>query len=1456
MRTPTWIRALLPSRKHRRRRARTPNESVNLYLTRLEDRRLLTASRVGIDELDAVKAEGDNGFTGYTFEVTRSRHLHHPTYLGYHVYGSGDDPASPADFGGENPTGIIHFDRWQRTQVLNIDVLGDLDYEADERFTVEIFPLHKFPYVHIVDSTAHGWILNDDYAADLEVELSDGLESAVPGTNLTYTLTVSNNGPTGVDKVQLDHHVPEQLTNVIYTSQVVQGHASGNSSDLTGDARDIFDTLSMEPGSRVTYTVTGTIAPNATGILFNKAYVRGPENIVEINPHNNTATDSDTLLTPQVDLEITKTDEVTKAVPGLSELTYTIVVTNHGPSFARDVAIRDVFSDALTDVTYTSETCGCVFGNTASGVGDLEEVVSLAPGGTVTYTVTANIVPWATGTISNTAEVETGSGTTDINPHNNRATDNNTRLYPHVDLRITKSDGVLAAVPGATTLTYTIEVVNDGPSRVSGATIRDAFPAELTNVRYTSVSSGYATGHTTSGTGDIHDVVTLDPDARIVYTVTADIVPWATGTLENKAEVSAPYGTIEINADNNTATDNDTRLYPHVDLQISKDDGIAQAVPGATTLTYTIVVSNAGPSFAAGAFVVDDLPSELIDAEYTSVASDGASGNTAHGYGDIRDVVNLAPGASITYTVAANIDPTATGLLINSATVQAPDGTIEMRPFDNVAADNDTELTPVVDLKITKDDRLTEAIPGQTRLTYTIVVSNAGPSFAAGAFVVDDLPSELIDAEYTSVASAGASGNTAEGSGDIRDVVNLAPGASITYTVTANIDPTATGLLINSATVQASTDAHEADSSNNVATDNDTELTTVVDLQITKSDGIQSAIPGQTELTYTIVVTNAGPSFARSAAVIDDFSSALINVSYTSVAANGATGNTPSGQGSILDLVNLAPGSSITYTVTADVASTATGTLSNTAEVAVPPGVTDFRRENNTATDGDTVLTPVGDLQITIDNGVTTVVPGETVTYTIVVTNAGPSFVTGAVVLDNLPPELLDASYTSIASDGAEGNTPLGQGNINDTVNLASGASITYTLTGTVSPDTARPLENTATIIAPSSVQDPDLVNNSSTDTDSVPPRISIFQQDSDVFEGQPGDVTPVTFLVSRSGDLTQPTVLDFTVLGAAPDAADGNDFGGDLPSGNVVLGPGETSQLLTVSISGDLEFEANEEFSVFLSAPNTTAVFDVSNARGVIRDDDLLAALAAQQINERDDDDGGDGDDAELQLAVVTASTIGEILESGEGDTKNVVVDAGEGEDSSTSKNTTRREGEEEEQKAQLGDIRLFFVIVNVDGEEGNKEYELPSELLEGDRLLQLFKKFPNGHYRVYLEKDRSVRKLYDLHVYDQELVTPETLETGSGTEDQARLDQGPAAKSLAERIPDGESAPAPVSNEILDVAADLRTAVLLRRRLADVPPQNPRPWAERVDDALQFQPNSLSRLARAMREVGSISD
>ena len=294
---------------------------------------------------------------------------------------------------------------------------------------------------------------------------------------------------------------------------------------------------------------------------------------------------------------------------------------------------------------------------------------------------------------------------------------------PQADLQITKIDNVggssITAAQGTATpgnpIQYTIVVTNAGPAAASGATIADPFPAALTGVTWTaSATQGSPTGFTSSGSGYIDDTnVDMPALSQITYTVHATVSPTVTGTLTNVATVTPPEGTTDPTPTNNTATDVDI-LAPQADLSITKVDNVGgssitsshgSVSPGGS-LTYTIVVSNGGPSAVVDATVSDPMPGSLTGVTYTATQTGGASGFTASGSGSIDDtVVDMPVGSTITYTVHATVSSSATGTLTNVATVSEPEGTTDPTPTNNTATDIDS-IVPVADLSVTKVDNV------------------------------------------------------------------------------------------------------------------------------------------------------------------------------------------------------------------------------------------------------------------------------------------------------------------------------------------------------------------------------------------------------------------------------------------------------------------------------------------------------------------------------------------------------------------------------------------------------------------------------------------------------------------------------------------------------------------------------------------------------------------------------
>src|SRR5204863_384004 len=674
-------------------------------------------------------------------------------------------------------------------------------------------------------------------------------------------------------------------------------------------------------------------------------------------------------------------------------------------------------------------------------------------------------------------------------------------LFAAADLAITKTDGVTTAVPGGS-VTYTITASNAGPDPVTGGTVADTFPAALT-CTWTCVGAGGGTC-TASGSGNINGTVNLPSGGSVTYTASCTIAASATGTLSNTATVAAPGGVTGPTPGNNWATDTDA-LGASADLAITKTDGVTTATPG-RSVTYSITASNAGPSNAPGATVADTFPAALT-CTWTCVGAGGGT-CTASGSGNINGTVNLPSGGSVTYTASCTIAASATGTLSNTATVAAPGGVTGPTPGNNWATDTDA-LGASADLAITKTDGVTTATPGRS-VTYSITASNAGPSNAPGATVADTFPAALT-CTWTCVGAGGGT-CTASGSGNINGTVNLPSGGSVTYTASCTIAASATGTLSNTATVAAPGGVTGPTPGNNWATDTDA-LGASADLAITKTDGVTTATPGRS-VTYSITASNAGPSNAPGATVADTFPAAL-TCTWTCVGAGGGT-CTASGSGNINGTVNLPSGGSVTYTASCTIAASATGTLSNTATVAAPGGVTGPTPGNNWATDTD-ALGASADLAITKTDGVTTATPGRSVTYSITASNAGPSNAPGATVADTFP-AALTCTWTCVGAGGGT-CTASGSGNINNTVNLPSGGSVTYTSSCTISAAATGSLSNTATVAAPGGVTDPTPGNNGATDTDTLAAQsdLSISKTDG-VTTPTPGGSVTYTITASNAG--------------------------------------------------------------------------------------------------------------------------------------------------------------------------------------------------------------------------------------------------------------------------------------------------------------------------------------------------
>jgi uncharacterized repeat protein (TIGR01451 family) len=283
--------------------------------------------------------------------------------------------------------------------------------------TEEITSPYTFPVgtttVQVVATDIHGnksectFTVTVKPSADLEIK-KEAPAQVVAGESLTYKLTITNNGPCSATNVVVTDTLPSEITEAKY---MVNGTPQG---DWTGNYT--IDTL--EPGLTVTITITGKVAPWATGTLTNTARVTS--GTYDPDDKNNTAT-STTTVEIQADISVTKKVSPTIAKPG-DTITYTIEVTNNGPSDAPNVVVTDTLPQYITGATY--EVDGTDKGNWTGSY----TIGRMKPGDTVTITITGTVSSGASGTLTNTVVVELkpaqvgGQAGNDPEPGNNEDT--------------------------------------------------------------------------------------------------------------------------------------------------------------------------------------------------------------------------------------------------------------------------------------------------------------------------------------------------------------------------------------------------------------------------------------------------------------------------------------------------------------------------------------------------------------------------------------------------------------------------------------------------------------------------------------------------------------------------------------------------------------------------------------------------------------------------------------------------------------------------------------------------------------------------------------------------------------------------------------------------------------------------------------------------------------------------
>lgn len=870
---------------------------------------------------------------------------------------------------------------------------------------------------------------------------------AAPKLGGTYTYTlVASTATGGYEQVEN----PLTLDPAIFDIQSIQSTYSNGVSPVSGMYNDACSWIddpanaayrscsgTGKAGNSITMNVTVKIIGTGSATL-NAIIYDFSGSSYHYNSDYGGLPLSVTASTPSTDLQVTKTDGVTTVTEG-GTTTYTIVATNAGPSAADGATLQD---PAVAGLNVTAVSCAagggavCPASVTVAGLQAGLVIPTFPSGGTITLTVSAAITGTAAveGTIANVATITVPAGVDESNAANNTATDTDTIVVSGgtADLGITKSDGVASVAPSGT-VTYSIVVSNAGPDSADNAVVTDPAATGITKTSVGCVAAGSAVCPATLTVAALEagmTIPTLPSGGSITLSVGATVTA-GNGSVTNTATVAAPPGIVDNNAGNNTASDTDT-INATADLSITKTDSVA-AVTAGTSTTYSIVVTNNGPSAANNATVTDAAAAGLSKVSIVCSASGGAACPTLPNIADLEAgmvIPTLPSGGSVTLTVSATVTAVS-GSVTNTASVAVPAGLTDSNGGNNSASDTDT-VTPSADLRVTKTDGVTSVVTGGTT-TYTITATNAGPSSANGGKITDTPGAGLTLTGVSCTASGGATCPSPLTVASLLAGATVATwpnGGVVTLTVTATLGPApmvGAGSFTNQATVSVPAGTTDPDASNNTDTDTDAiGETPAADLRVTISDGVTTVGPGDT-LNYVVVASNAGPASANNSVIANPQPAGVTYQSVVCTASGGAVcpaGLTLAAWQAGVAIPTFPNGGSLTFTVVAVVTATG-GSIANTATITAPAGVVDPTPGNNTATDTDTLLAQQIGVAKSVGEVLLVGASAFEVPFTITVRNTGTIRDTNVQVTDALDQSFASGSPT-ITITRAPSSAPTG----------------------------------------------------------------------------------------------------------------------------------------------------------------------------------------------------------------------------------------------------------------------------------------------------------------------------------------------------------------------------------------------------------------------------------------------
>ena len=770
-----------------------------------------------------------------------------------------------------------------------------------------------------------------------------------------------------------------------------------------------------------------------------------------------------------VDLVVTGVDSPDPVVT-LSNLTYTITVTNVGSTIATNVTITNVLSIQATFVsvtttrgscTNTSGVVRCTWGNVANNAGGRITITARATApGLMTNIVSA----FASQTDANAANNSSAQTTLAVNRRTFTSAD-----FIQIDEVVTNAAPPYPSTINVSGLTGAIHKVT-----VTLNNISHGGPDDM-DIMLAAPNGGYlmlmSDGPVEPPMVDI--TVTFDdaaaqfiPDTNAI--TSGSYKPFNYGSLPDFMPPPAPPGPHFLGPTNlaflNRSNPNGAwKLYVFDDepeaggwidgwsLTITTMETLANLAVGVTdtpdpalhgeTITYIATVTNIGPAGATEVRLTNQVPAGVELISYS------ASRGTCTNIGGLIfcDIGAMPVGGSELLTV--QVRALNGGIYTNRASIAASQLDTELANNNALQA---TTIEPRVDVGVEIIASRTPILLEQP-LIFILPVTNLGPDVATDVRLVDELPAGML-----LVNVAPSQGSCTNQNGTVTcDLGTIASRGRATVLLTCR--PTVLGPITNRVSVTSG----QADNNptNNFA-ENPNTVDPVAELQITMSDAPDPVALSQ-PITYSIFVTNRGPNIGSNIVVSGVLPPSLQFVSAQTI--HGACTNDGNAVGCTITELPVGVQAEVTIIATAN----NVGSVANTVTVTGQP--VDPNVLNNTASVGSLVL-PAADISVSKLGDAQTIWQGDLLRYDLVVSNHGPSAATGARLSDPLPPGVAFVSATATA-----GSCSFQGGVVNCTFGeLAVGASVQVSITATAT--VAGSITNIANGFA--NEQDLNLANN------------------------------------------------------------------------------------------------------------------------------------------------------------------------------------------------------------------------------------------------------------------------------------------------------------------------------------------------------------------------------------------